>query len=104
MPPPPEFAAPPILWGTEDHVREHFRSVARGVKFERRSATVEWGSVEEFADYFIERFGPLVTARQMLGERFQDLRRELIGIWARRNTGNGRLVLPQEYLLSVVRL
>jgi SAM-dependent methyltransferase len=104
MPPPPEFASPPILWGTEDHVREHFRSVARGFEFERHSATVEWGSVEGFADYFIERFGPLVTAREMLGERFQDLRRELVGIWAQRNTGNGRLVLPQDYLLSVVRL
>jgi hypothetical protein len=40
----------------------------------------------------------------MLGERFQDLRRELVEIWMRRNAGNGRLVLPQEYLLSVVRL
>jgi hypothetical protein len=104
MPPPPDFASPPILWGTEDHVREHFGSVAQGFDFERHSATVEWDSVEGFADYFSDRFGPLVTARQMLGERFHDLRRELVGIWAQRNAGNGRLVLPQEYLLAVIRL
>jgi hypothetical protein len=46
----------------------------------------------------------LEQVRQMLGEPIQDLRRELVEIWMRRNAGNGRLVLPQEYLLSVVRL
>jgi SAM-dependent methyltransferase len=105
MPPPPDFASPPILWGTEAHVREMFGSVAKDFEFERHSATVEWESVEGFADYFIDRFGPLVTARQMLGDRFEELRSELVAIWARRNeSGDGRLVLPQEYLLSVVRL
>jgi SAM-dependent methyltransferase len=105
MPPPPDFASPPILWGTEEHVREAFGSVANEFEFERHSTTVEWESVEGFADYFIDRFGPLVTARQMLGERFQELRAELVAIWAARNeSAEGRLVLPQEYLLSVIRL
>lgn len=105
MPPPPDFAAAPILWGTEEHVREMFGSAATDIEFERHSATIEWESIEGFADFFMDRFGPMVTARQMLGERFGELRDEVLAIWADNNEADdGRLVLPQEYLLSVVRL
>ena len=104
MPPPPDFASPPVLWGTETHVRELFPT-ARDFEFERHSTTVEWDSVDGFADYFMDRFGPLVTARQMLGERFGELREQIIAVWAKWNEADdGRLVLPQEYLLSIVRL
>ena len=105
MPPPPDFASPPILWGTEEHVREMFGSAATDFDFERHSTTIEWESIEGFADFFMDRFGPLVTARQMLGERFGELRAEILAAWARWNEADdGRLVLPQEYLLSVIRL
>jgi SAM-dependent methyltransferase len=105
LPPPPEFASPPLLWGTEDHVREMFGSVAKEFEFERHSATIEWDSVEGWAAYFLDRFGPLVTARQMLGDRFAELRAEIIAAWEACNEAeDGRLVLPQEYLLAVVRL
>ena len=104
MPPPPDFASPPILWGTEVHVREMFGS-ATALEFERHSATIEWNSIEGFADFFMDTFGPLVTARQMLGDRFNELRGEILEIWGNWNeSGDGRFILPQEYLLSVVRL
>ena len=104
-PPPPDFASPPILWGTEDHVRDMFGAVAADFEFERHSATIEWESIEGFLDFFIERFGPLVTARNMLGERFGELREQILAIWENRNEAdNARLRLPQEYLLSVIRL
>jgi hypothetical protein len=103
MPPPPDFAAPPILWGTEDHVRQMFDS-ATSVDFERRDSMIEWESVEGFADYFMDRFGPLVSARQMLGERFSELRADIIGIWERWNLADdGSLRVPQQYLASVIR-
>jgi SAM-dependent methyltransferase len=105
MPPPPDFASPPILWGTEEHVREMFASVGSDFEFERHSATIEWESAEGFLDYFVDRFGPMVTARQMLGQRFAELRNDLLSIWRDRNeSADGRLVLPQEYLLSIVHL
>jgi SAM-dependent methyltransferase len=105
LPPPPEFASPPLLWGTEDHVREMFGPAAREFEFERHSATIEWDSVEGWADYFLDRFGPLVTARQMLGDRFAELRAEIVAVWEAWNEADdGRLVLPQEYLLAVARL
>jgi ubiquinone/menaquinone biosynthesis C-methylase UbiE len=105
MPPPPEFASPPILWGSEDYVREMFGAVATDFDFERHLTTVEWESIEGFADFFMERFGPLVTARSLLGERFEELRERIMAIWAEANEADdGSLQLPQEYLLSVVRL
>jgi len=105
MPPPPEFASPPILWGSEDYVREIFGAVATNFEFERHSTTIEWESIEGFADFFMERFGPLVTARNLLGERFEELRERIKSIWAEANEADdGSLRLPQEYLLSVVRL
>jgi SAM-dependent methyltransferase len=105
MPPPPEYASPPLLWGTEEHVREMFGSVAKELEFERHFATVEWDSVEGWAEYFLDRFGPLVTARQMLGDRFAELRGEIVAAWEARNEAkDGRFVLPQEYLVALVSL
>jgi hypothetical protein len=47
----------------------------------------------------------MVTARAMLGDRFAELRERVVDIWRRANQStDGRFVLPQEYLLSVVRL
>jgi SAM-dependent methyltransferase len=105
MPPPPDFASPPALWGSEEHVREMFGSVAKDFEFERHDARIEWDSVEGFAEFFMSRFGPMVTAREMLGDRFADLRADVIEIWSDANEAeDGRLSLPQEYLLSLVRL
>jgi ubiquinone/menaquinone biosynthesis C-methylase UbiE len=104
MPPPPDFASPAILWGTEQHVRELFAAHASEFEFERRSADIEWESVEGFADFFMDRFGPLVTARAMLGDRFADLRGEIVASWERWNESDDAFRLPQEYLVSVVRL
>ena len=105
MPPPPDFASPPPLWGTEEHVRKLFSSAATSFEFERHVNRIEWDSLEGFADYFMDRFPPLVTARQMLGERFTELREKIVDIWRGANEAkDGSLRLPQEYLLSIVRL
>ncbi len=104
MPPPPDYALPPLLWGTEDHVRSMWPT-ASNVEFERRDAMIEWESVEGFADFFLDRFGPMVTARAMLGERFADLRADAIAVWRTRNQADdGSFRLGQEYLVSLVRL
>jgi SAM-dependent methyltransferase len=102
MPPPPDYAQPPLLWGTEAHVREMFGS-ASDVRFERRSARIEWESAEGFADFFMARFGPFVTARQVLGDRFADLRADVLEVWERWNESDDAFLLPQEYLVSIVR-
>ena len=104
-PPPPDYASPPPLWGTEEHVRELFGSAASAFEFERHVNRIEWDSLEGWADYFMDRFGPLVTARAMLGERFGELRDKIVAIWREANEADdGSLRLPQEYLLSIIRL
>jgi hypothetical protein len=46
-----------------------------------------------------------VTAKHLLGYSFQELRGELIGIYEERNEAeDGSLSLPQEYLVSLIRL
>jgi ubiquinone/menaquinone biosynthesis C-methylase UbiE len=105
MPPPPPDVSPPILWGTEDYVRARFANVASGFAFERRTNWIEWESLEAFAEFFMARFGPMVTARAMLGERFTELRERVVEIWRRKNAAaGGGFRLPQEYLLSTIRM
>lgn len=105
MPPPPDYASPPVLWGSEEYIREMFGSVATGFEFERHINWIEDDSVESFADIFMELFPPMVTARAMLGEGFGELREKIVDIWRGANVAkDGSLRLPQEYLLSIVRL
>jgi SAM-dependent methyltransferase len=105
MPPPPDYASPPPVWGREDYVRELFSDVATGFEFERHVNRIEWASVEAFADFFTTQFPMMVAAQRMLGERFGEMRQRIVDIWTRRNEAtDGSLRLPQEYLLSVVRL
>jgi ubiquinone/menaquinone biosynthesis C-methylase UbiE len=104
MPPAPDYASPPPLWGREDHVRELFGNVATGFEFERHVNRIEWESVETFADFFMTHFPMMVAAQRMLGERFTEMRQRMVEIWSRRNEAmDGSLRLPQEYLLSIVR-
>jgi SAM-dependent methyltransferase len=105
MPPPPDYASAPPLWGREDHVREMFGSAASGFEFERHVNRIEWESVEAFAAFFMAHFPPMVTAKAMLGDRFSEMRERIVDVWRRRNEAtDGRLLLPQEYLVSIVRL
>jgi ubiquinone/menaquinone biosynthesis C-methylase UbiE len=105
MPPLPDYASPPVLWGSEGYVRELFGAVATDFEFERHINWIEDESVETFADTFMEKFPPMVTAQAMLGARFQELRERIVHVWRDANQADdGSLRLPQEYLLSIVRL
>jgi ubiquinone/menaquinone biosynthesis C-methylase UbiE len=105
QPPPPDYAQPPVLWGTEDYIREMFGPFAKDITIERHVNWVEEESVEAFADLFTSKFPPLVVAQAMLGERFAELRETMVGIWEKWNAAeDGSFRLPQDYLVSLVRL
>ena len=105
FPPPPDDASPPTLWGTEDHVREMFGAVATAYEFDRRVNRVEAESLDAWADFFMDRFPPMVAARSTLGDRFTELRERIVEIWRAANEADdGSFRLPQEYLVSVIRL
>ena len=104
IPPPPDDASPPFLWGSEEHVRETFGPSAKGFEFERHINWREADSVEAYADY-MEQFPPIAAARGKLGDRFAELRERMTAIWRDANADeDGSLRLPQEYLLSIIRL
>lgn len=105
QPPPPDYASPPVLWGTEDYIRELFGGAASEIVVERHVNWIKDESVDAFADLFMSAFPPMVVAQQMLGERFEELREKIVEIWRERNEADdGTFRLAQEYLLSVIRL
>jgi SAM-dependent methyltransferase len=97
-PPPPDGFQPPTLWGTEGYVRD---LLGDGVEFTRHQ--VEWraDSVEGYADFMENSFGPLINARQLLGD---DLVRETyVGYLNDVNEADdGTLRFHGEYLVSTV--
>jgi len=67
MPPPPPFAQPPLLWGTEDHVRELFEGTGVELAFAYETVAFdEFGSIEEEIEFTVAKFGPMIMARRML--------------------------------------
>jgi len=104
FPPPPPYAAPPILWGKEGHVGEMFEGLAKDVSFERHHVVWEWDSLDGYVDHFLSRFPTMVTAQRVLGERWPDLRAELVALWGEANEADDDgLCLRGEYLMSIVR-
>jgi SAM-dependent methyltransferase len=99
LPPPP--GPPPGLWGTEDHVREMWGD---DVEFERHEIVWTDDSVESYAQFMLESFGPLLNAREVLGEREGELDRAYRDFLERENEADdGTLRFRGQYLLAVVR-
>jgi SAM-dependent methyltransferase len=99
LPPPP--GEPPGLWGSEDHVREMW---GEAVEFERHEIVWTDESVESYARFMLESFGPLLNARELLGERAGELDRAFREYLERENEADdGTLRFRGEYVLSVVR-
>ena len=99
--PPPPGGQPPLLWGTEQHVCE----LLGGGDFERHE--IEWTdeSPESYAQFMLESFGPLMNAREVLGERESELDEAFTNFLREENVADdGTLRFGGEYLLSVVRL
>lgn len=108
MPPPPEGFRPPILWGSEDVVRELFADAAE-VRCEVRAATdsVQAPSVDAWIDYTERVLGPTVLAKGALEPqgRWAAARADLVELYERHNeAGDGSLLAHPTYLLTVARV
>jgi SAM-dependent methyltransferase len=102
LPPAPAYASPPPLWGSEEHVRGLF---GRELEYERRTATWDFDSADEYVSFMETAYGPTLKARERLSAEgtWDDCRRELVEMMERRNESNdGRLLVPAEYALIVV--
>jgi len=99
VPPPPGFT-PPVLWGTEDHVRELFGDGVTELRFERKVSRQPFRSMDHYLEIFRNYFGPIKLAFEKVGPDGEaaleaDLREQL----GKCNTAGDRaFVLEPEYL------
>jgi ubiquinone/menaquinone biosynthesis C-methylase UbiE len=97
--PPPPSDPPAVLWGTEEHQRE----LLGDGEFERHEIEWEDESVESYAQFMLESFGPLLNARELLAEREGELDEAFRAFLERENLNDdGTLRFSGEYLLAVV--
>lgn len=95
-PPPPEGFQSPLMWGTEQRVRE----LLGDADFSRHE--VEWvdESVERYAQFMESSFGPLINAREVAGDAVHDA---YLGYLTEANEADdGSMRFRGEYLVSVV--
>jgi SAM-dependent methyltransferase len=100
--PPPPGAASPLLWGTEAHLRELFPAASR-IEHARRDFAFRYRSPEHFVDVFRRYYGPTYTAFRALDpERQAALEIDLLALLRSRSLGGEGLVVPGEYLETVI--
>jgi ubiquinone/menaquinone biosynthesis C-methylase UbiE len=98
--PPPPGVKPPLLWGTEEHLREYFGDGIADLRVERKRSRQTFRSVDHWLDFFRTYFGPTKVAFERVGPEGEaalegDLRQYL----EEANTAGDRaLVLEPEYL------
>lgn len=102
IPPPPEGFQPPPLWGSEDHVRSLLGPHGVELRFERKLNDFEEESLEVYADVFETNFGPMVKAREALGDDWPALKEDLEALFAEENEADdGSLLIRGEYLQTI---
>ena len=103
LPPPPDFASPPPLWGSEGHVR-HLFGDALELTFTRGLNPWRFESPDAYVTFMETHYGPLVKARERLQAegRWTQCRDELLAMVERRNeASDGSLQMYAEYLVIV---
>lgn len=104
MPPPPEGVLPPPLWGSEAHVRELFEPLGFELEFERKVNVFTHESFDEYNEHFESNFGPMVTAKAMLGDRFAELKAATNELFREANQAtDGSIRTEGEYLQTIAR-
>ena len=99
--PAPAGVPSPLLWGTEEAVRERFGAAIKSLVFARRLMTFEYPMAPgEVVDYFRLWYGPTLRAFGTLDETGREgLRRELERLWTDQNLAtDGTTRVVSEYL------
>jgi SAM-dependent methyltransferase len=104
MPPPPDYASPPPLWGSEQHVRRLFADSPVQFEFARGHNPWRFDSAEHFVAFMETHYGPTLKARERLSAegRWEDCRAQIVALAERHNEAtDGSLLMNAEYLVSV---
>lgn len=108
LPPPPQGALPPPLWGSEEHVRTLFGDRVSSLTMTRRSYVERAETPHAYREFFKATFGPVVATYNSLAddpERRAALDRDFLDFATRCNTGpaGGAAEYIYECLLVVAR-
>ncbi len=107
MPPPPPGFSPPVLWGSEERIRELFGKHGLEPQFERHTTTFEDESIEHWVSFHEHALGPVVMAKSALEPqgRWEAARADLVGLYEEANEAeDGSMRVQAEYLLTTLVL
>ncbi len=99
--PPPPGVVSPLLWGTEEHLREVFGDSISDLRVERRKSRQTFRSADHFLEFFRTYFGPTKVAYERVGpEGEAALTTDMKAYLEEYNKAGDRaaLVLEPEYL------
>ncbi len=98
--PPPPGVESPLLWGTEDRLRDLFGDGISDLRVERRLSRQPFRSADHYIEFFRTYFGPTQMAYERVGPEGEDaLTNDLRDFLEAANTAGDRaLVLEAEYL------
>jgi len=101
--PPPPGVKSPLLWGTEDHLRELFGDGVSDLKVERRISRLPFRSADHYIEFFRTYYGPTQMAYERVGADGEGaLTNDLRAFLESANTAGERaMVLESEYLRMI---
>lgn len=105
MPPPPSYAKPPILWGSEAHARSLLEPLGLEVSCEETVAVFRGDSIEAVVQNMETNFGPWKMAQAALGDEWAALRADLVKLYGdnSRDEADGGVGAFGAYLLILAR-
>ncbi|MFL5898342.1 MAG: class I SAM-dependent methyltransferase [Solirubrobacterales bacterium] len=97
---PPPGTMPPVLWGTEERVRDLLGDGVAEIEFSRRPSRQTFFSTDHYIDFFRSYFGPVRSAFEKVGPDGEEALSADLRAWLEEaNTvDDGRLVIEPEYL------
>ena len=104
LPPRPEFALPPVLWGIREHVEELFAGRDIKLSFFIDSVVYEFASPDAYVGFFEANFGPLVLAKRFLSAEgsWNRVRGLMTRLLTERNVAlDGSFRASHEYLVVI---
>jgi SAM-dependent methyltransferase len=101
-PPPPSGHQPPVLWGSEPHVRALLEPLDVALEMRRETLAIRAPSADLQLMFFEHAFGPIVIAKAALGDDWPAAREHLLAfVQSVNEADDGTLAVDFEYLETI---